>query len=410
MTGSHDIAVLGSGPAALHLAAEAAERGARIAIVAPSPRRAWPANYCLWEDELPERFTPLVERRWSEAKVAASEGEQLLQRSYVKLDTGALQRSLWTRLEGQNVHVIDGYAENLKHPGGHSEVRTDSGATHRAGVIVDASGARSRFTRRVHGRAPAFQTALGFRLRAPGHPFDRDRAVLMDFRPADTSIGDLPSFLYVLPLGPDELFIEETVLARRPQVGLERLEARLLARLRTYGLETAERIEEEHCSIAMGLGLPSPGQSIVPFGAAASMVHPASGYLQARVFRQAPTLAEALLEGLSHSTPGAAADLGNEAVWTRQARTCWELYAVGLELLVHMNTDETARFFGAFFQLPQESWSGFLAGTLSPGNLTRVMTHLLRLLPNSLRWRLIQSSVTRGAAPLARSMIPARVA
>ena len=70
-----------------------------------------------------------------------------------------------------------------------------------------------------------------------------------------------------------------------------------------------------------------------------------------------------------------------------------------------MNTAETGRFFDAFFRLPTEAWSGYLAGTLSPAALGAVMTRLFRSLPFSLRWRLLRTSVSSGVAPLARSIL-----
>ena len=229
--------------------------------------------------------------------------------------------------------------------------------------------------------------------------------VLMDFRPASNQSTEPPSFLYLLPLTDDRVFVEETSLARRPALSTEVLRERLQARLRPLGLGGAERIGEEFCSIPMGLGLPAAGQSLVPFGAAASMVHPTSGYLISHILRKADPVAESIVGELGSGRSDAAIAVGNATVWPRKERTVWELYGFGLETLVDMSTSEIARFFDAFFQLPLEAWSGFLAGTLAPAELTAVMTRLFRNLPASVQWRLVRTSLSSGAAPLARTVL-----
>ena len=242
-------------------------------------------------------------------------------------------------------------------------------------------------------------------LRAPDHGFDPGQMTLMDFRPASTDATEPPSFLYALPLSGGRLFLEETSLARRPAVRLEVLRARLQVRLESLGLEHAERIGEELCSIPMGLGLPAHGQPLVPFGAAASMVHPASGYLISRILRKAEPVAKSILEGLDSGGADAAVASGNATLWPRSQRTVWELYGFGLEALVDMNATAITRFFDSFFQLPVEAWSSFLAGTLGPSELGVVMTRLFRSLPASVRWHLVRRSLSGGAAPLARSFL-----
>jgi len=399
-----DIVVLGSGPAALAMAAACSARGAPITLVAPSPRAPWAPNYCLWEDELPDPMQTLVEHRWPEAVVHTPSGAYPLARAYVKLGTAELQRHYWAQVES-SIRVLDARVGSVSADGEHTMIETDA-RTIRARVVVDATGANSRFVRRVHSRPPAYQIAYGLLLDAPSHPFDPATAVLMDFRPADADAPEPPSFLYVLPLEDGRLFVEETVLAGRPAPPLDLLQTRLERRLDALGLAGCKRLDEERCRIAMGLGLPLRRQTVVPFGAAAAMVHPASGYLQARVFRKAPEVADAIVDALGRGSARAAADLANDALWPRSDRVAWELYAVGLELLVRMGVDHTARFFDSFFELPRESWSGFLRGTLPPSELLTVMLQLLSNLPSVLRWELIRSSVTGGAAPLARSLVP----
>jgi lycopene cyclase-like protein len=405
MTATYDIGVLGSGPAALSIAAACSRRGASVALVAPEPESLWLPNYCLWADEVPPEMEGLAEHMWPDVCVATPLGTRKLNRPYVKLNTLELQTFLWNAFRSGTAHVIPRRASHLDHRVGETRIHIEDGSTHRARLVVDASGATTRFVRRVHRRGPAFQTAYGLMLRAPDHGFDPGQMTLMDFRPASTHATEPPSFLYALPLSGGRLFLEETSLARRPAVRLEVLRARLQVRLESLGLEHAERIGEELCSIPMGLGLPAHGQPLVPFGAAASMVHPASGYLISRILRKAEPVAESILEGLDSGGADAAVASGNATLWPRSQRTVWELYGFGLEALVDMNATAITRFFDSFFRLPFEEWSGFLAGTLGPSELGVVMTRLFRSLPASVRWHLVRRGLSGGAAPLARSFL-----
>lgn len=401
----HDIGVLGSGPSALCIASALGARGASVALVAPEPAAPWKPNYCLWADELPAGMGRLVELSWRYASVATTFGTRELPRTYVKLDTGALQSALWDELREGSVEVVEGAARRLEHLDDETRITTSTGVVERARVVVDASGAGSQFVRRVHGRPAAFQIAYGLELRAPHHGFDPDGMVLMDFRPADSSAKEPPSFLYVLPLGGGRLFVEETSLARRPAVSMDLLQARLETRLACLGLADCERLGEERCSIPMGLGLPTPRQRIVPFGTAGAMVHPASGYLMAHVFRKAGPVADAIVVGLASGGRKTALESANATVWPSSQRALWELYGFGLETLVGMNSAEINSFFHSFFGLPRDGWSGFLAGTLEPSELGLVMTRLFRSLPRLVRWHLVRTGLLAGAVPLARSVL-----
>lgn len=400
-----DIGVLGSGPAALAVASACVRRGASVTVVAPEPSSTWIPNYCLWADEVPLEIQDLTEQFWPQVSVATVRGGQTLDRPYVKLDTEALQAQFWATLQAGSVRVVPRRAIRLEHQPSSTTIHTDDGGTHRVQVVIDASGAGTKFVRRVHSRPPAFQTAYGLLLDAPGHSFDPGRMVLMDFRPASNATEGPPSFLYALPLSDGRLFLEETSLARRPAMSMDLLRERLEARLMSLGLAGRTRLGQERCSIAMGLGLPAPVQSLVPFGAAAGMVHPASGYLISHVLRKAVPVAESILDGLDSAGADAALAAGNATAWPRAHRRVWEIYGFGLEALVGMNASETNRFFDAFFRLSPNDWAGFLGGTLAPSTLGAVMTNLFRGLPPSVRWHLVRTGLLAGVAPLARSVL-----
>lgn len=403
------IGIAGGGPAALAIGAALAKRGASITLVAPEPSRRWAPNYCLWADEVPATLAHLCERTWETVTVATPAAERTLRRSYAKLDGDALQDHYWAALRAAGARVVAQSVENITHHEKASTIHAADGSTERVRVVIDASGARTPFVERVHGRAPAHQVAYGVWLETPGHPFDTNSATLMDFRPACPDEDDPPSFLYALPVSSERLFVEETSLAHRPAVSFDVLRERLEKRLQSRGLSGARRLGEEHCVIPMGLALPAQRQPLVPFGAAASMVHPASGYSIAHVLRKADAVAGAIAERLGRDDVPSAIAAGNAAVWPRPDRASWELYAFGLESLVDMSPDETRSFFDRFFDLPDLDWSGYLSGALAPSELGTVMTRLFRSLPAAVQWHLVRTTVSSGIAPLARTFLQSRI-
>ena len=407
MRDSSDIAILGSGPAAAAIAGECCRAGAAVTLIAPAPEARWEPSYCLWEDEVPQELRDSLEHRWPEVRVASPGRERTLPRAYAKLDNDAVQARFHAELSRGGARVVSAHAIGIEETPGAALVHTEDGGVERARVVVDASGARSSFVARVHKRPSAYQMAYGLLLHAPGHGFSPSCATLMDFRPAASDAAEPPSFLYMLPFSDERVFVEETSLARRPAVSFELLGARLERRLSNLGLERAERIGVERCAIPMGLALPARGQPLIPFGAAASMVHPASGYSIAHALWKAPIVAAAIVEALQSEGPTQAIAAGNAAVWPHAQRSAWELYTFGLETLLSMGGVETGRFFSEFFELPTDAWSGYLSGQLPPAELVAVMTRLFRRLPAPIRWHLVRTGMSAGAAPLARTVLQA---
>lgn len=92
------------------------------------------------------------------------------------------------------------------------------------------------------------------------------------------------------------------------QVPFDELKRRLYKRLARMGLtiEAADIIEQEASWIPLGGPLPKSNQRNVAFGAAAVMVHPASGYSIVNTLRYAQPVAEAIAKGLREQviTPG----------------------------------------------------------------------------------------------------------
>lgn len=415
-----DVLVLGAGPAAVHLAAEAAEKGVQVQIVAPDPRARWEQNYGAWADELDAHGVPrrAVEATWRSAMVhTPGVPVRDLDRRYARLHTARFQDGAVARLSRAGVALHAGRAESVTHEAGASTAHLADGSRLRASVIVDATGGASRLLSYGRGGSPGWQVAYGQLVEVDGHPWDMGEMVLMDFRAAGagrprspTSLErqeTLPSFLYAMPLGRNLLFVEETVLVSRPGADLGELAARLGQRLRRMGIERRRVLEEEHCRIRMGGPLPEIGQRLVGFGASAGLVHPATGYSLARSLRHASEVAHALVDGLGSGSPAAASLRAWRALWPRDRVRAHQLHQFGMDVLCRLDRDQLGRFFDAFFRLPADQWQGYLGATLPPAGLAKAMAGVFVRADPDLQRLLVGTGASPSGTALLRSVVGA---
>ncbi len=401
-----DVLVLGGGPAALCIASELNQCGVAVAGIAPAPVDApWPNTYGIWADELKVvGLEHLLEHRWSDTVSYFGKGGSTAQdQSYAHgidyglFDRAALQRYWLERAEGVIWHQDT--AERVEVRGGTTTIGCASGATLQARLLIDASGSRTPQIRRPDQGPVAGQAAYGVVGRFSKPPIENGRFVLMDYRCdhlSDEQRSEPPTFLYAMDLGDGVFFVEETSLALAPGVPYEVLKQRLQQRLERNGVEITEVIHEEFCLFPMNLPLPDRRQPVLAFGGAASMVHPASGYMVGSLLRRGPDLAKSLAEALVNPAlgSGALAQRGWQALWPMELVLRHQLYQFGLGRLMGFNEALLRTHFATFFSLPREEWFGFLTNTLPLPRLMGVMLRLFALSPWELRRGLVL-----GAAP-----------
>jgi lycopene cyclase-like protein len=363
-----DVAVLGAGPAGLAIAAACAGRGLKVRLLAPDPDAPWERTFGVWERDLAAvGDVARVESAWRRPRVVIDEGEEVeLDATYVRLDARTLQERQRAACARAGVAIERGAARGLEHDALGSEVVLGDRRL-RARFVVDATGPGTPFVQRVDAREPAFQSAWGELVEVDVEP----AMTLMDLRGPDDAP---PSFLYALPLGGGRAFLEETVLASRPAVPHDELARRLDRRLRGMGVRRRRTLEHERCTIPMGVPRPRRGQRVVAFGAAASFVHPATGYQLARCFAAAGPVADALVAARD---PAAGALGAHDASWPADARRAWDLYTFGLEVICRLGAPRIRAFQRAFFSLPTEAWLGFLRGVAPPSAVAASMLRLL---------------------------------
>lgn len=399
----HDVLIIGSGPSGLALAAALSGFGMQVACLSPKGVVEWRNTYGVWQDELAGLELPdMFAQRWSQVGVntahsSAAPREQQLARVYGCLDNHRLQAHLLNLCERGTMHWPKGVASHITHQAGYSELHCQDGKRHQARLIVDTSGHHAKFVSRPTGN-PAFQVAYGMLGHFNRPPIDPGSMVLMDFRDdylePEARQHD-PSFLYAMDMGNGLYFVEETSLARRPPLGFDVLKDRLKRRLEQKGVHITRLKDQEHCIFPMGMPLPDLHQPVLAFGGAASMVHPASGYMIASVLRTAPRLAEELVFELGRrdAQPLEAARAAWQVIWPEAKRRQRHLYCFGLEVLLKFTPQQQRDFFHTFFSLPPTLWQGYLSGTLSSSQLKQAMWQVFWRAPAPLKGILMRSAL-----------------
>jgi lycopene beta-cyclase len=385
-----DVVVAGAGPAGLSAAAACAAAGLRTAVVAPSSR-PWPATYCLWADEL-ERAAPglgldpaAVAATYSPTVVrTVAGGERRLARGYARLRNDVVHAALLELLRESGGEVVPGRVTALRAEGGREVAVLADGRELAARLVLDARGG---------GPGTAQQRAWGEVVAGPvGDLVPPGGALLMDWA-ALADPAQPPAFLYGLPLDDGTVLLEATSLAARPPVPPADLRSRLATLLDAHGLRPAGRPER----VAIPLDAPPrAGGPGAPLGAAAGLVHPATGYSVASSLRLGPRVAAVLVDG------------GDPRPVVRAAhpRTTAGLLALGLEVLLPLGTAATDAFFAAFFTLPERAWAAYLDVGSSPAAVAAAMGRTFTALPREQRAHLLRTAArvgaTRAAAALPR--------
>ena len=406
---SKKIGIMGAGPAALSLAAQLVKRGQQVHIMAPEPLAAWVPNYGGWADQFSDAFaSEFFEQTFAAPCVRIPKKEETLERvlpgKYVRINKTKYQESLLGILHEYGAEFTNAKVTELSHQGDQDTITLEDGKSLNFDLIIDGSGAHSTFTETQGTSKAAFQLAYGEVVKTKPHGMRCGEMRFMDFTPLG-DVDDVTTFLYAMPLSHDTLFVEETILATRQLASYEFLKKRLHQRLLKEGIQVEAVLDKEYCRIPLGAALPKKKQTVIPFGGAAAMIHPASGYLLSKVVDLAPRLAELIAESEADKRQMLQDALA--LIWPQERRRCRELYLVGLEILTRMPQQRYWEFFDAFFSLPDHLWRGFLDDTMSPSELALTMSKMFALSKSSLRLSLIQHSVSHASGHLLKAAKPA---
>jgi lycopene beta-cyclase len=374
-----DVAVVGLGPAGRALASRCAARGLSVLAVDPRPTAVWTPTYGIWADELGDLPQSVVRARVENPEIRVRTVHPL-HRPYVVLDNAALQSAL--PLDGVEVRqgrLTDDQVGALRDE---------------ADVVVDARGARPDGLV-PDDPAPA-QTAYGIVVPAADAvpALEGAEAFLMDWRTDWTDHprpSAVPTFLYAIPLGPDEVLLEETCLAAAPGMTVHELKSRLRHRLLSRGVAhhvVDDPLDREIVRIPMRGRDHPPHEGVLAVGTAGRGGHPVTGYSVAHSVGRADELARAIAEG---STP-AEVDAGVPADILREA---------GLRALLRLDTRGTLALFEAFGRLSPARQRDFMSRDSGAPGLARAMWGMFAGMPLAARAELVRA--TLGSPRQARS-------
>lgn len=409
-----DVLVIGGGPAGLCLAAEVAKLGLTTTVIASGLGETWERSYGTFaKDVATADLGEAVKRRFSCPLVQVSSREPIaLSESYLRFDTGALQSLLFERAARADVQFLSGTVSTVEFdaqskrtvcgasmvpgPGdAHSEART---VQLEARVVVNASGGELPGPNWHRVTPTGYQSAYGEWIEVPEHPFAEGEMSLMDYRRLDSTRPDeaFPaSFLYALPesggrRGPGTLFVQETVLVSRVPVPMPILRERLTRRLDQLGLRRTRTLGTERCVIPLGGALPDKRGIVLPFGAAAGLVHPATGYQLATALTLAPEVGRIVAERLPCGVDDVVS-AALEHMWPDKNRRARRFYELGAATLASLSPSMMEEFIGEFFSLPGGRWQRFMAGTMGASEIAETMWRIFMLARGPLRAQLIRS-------------------
>lgn len=414
-----DVLVVGAGPAGLALAAELARRGLSTTVVAERLGETWERSYGTFARDLPDTgLEEAIKRTFHRPLVRAGEGPAiLLSEAYVRFDTVALQALLMERAARAGVHLLSGAVDAVEFdpetqqptcrarllPGPGELQNDERSESLSARLVVNATGGALREQGIGAARPVGYQSAYGEWIDVTDHCFAEGEMSLMDYRPAG-GLAEGPkalgSFLYAMPetgpaRGPGTLFVQETVLVSDAPVAMSMLRERLGARLESMGLVRARTLGTERCVIPLGGALPDPRARLLPFGAAAGFVHPATGYQLATALSLVQGVAEIVAWGLESGRKDVIS-AALEHMWPESRRRAYRFYELGAATLATLDAPMMEEFIGDFFALRGGRWQRFMSGTMDAAEIAETMWRVFGRARGTLRARLIRggSAVT----------------
>lgn len=403
-----DLVVIGCGPAGLALAAESAKLGLKVGLIGPD--LPFTNNYGVWEDEFKALgLEECIEQVWRDTLVYIDDNNPIyIGRAYGRVSRHLLQKELVKRCFESGVSYLSAKVERIMEGlDGHSLVACERDINIRCRLATVASGAASGklLEYEVGGPRVCVQTAYGVEVEVENSPYNPDLMVFMDYRDYSKQNfqsleAKYPTFLYAMPMSPTRIFFEETCLASSDAMPFDLLKRKLMARLQTMGIRIIKTYEEEWSYIPVGGSLPSTEQRNLAFGAAASMVHPATGYSVVRSLSEAPKYASAIANIIRNEQSKNAIlrqrnieNISMQAwntLWPQERKRQRAFFLFGLSLIVQLDIEGIRTFFRTFFQVPKWMWEGFLGSNLSSGDLVLFAFYMFILAPNGLRTRLVR--------------------
>jgi lycopene beta-cyclase len=371
-TVSHDVILVGGGlqNGLVALALLARRPGLRLAVVDPAPtlggNHTWSFHATDLVAPLADEVEPLVVARWSEHEVRFPALARVVREPYRAITSERFHEVLSARLAGAP-HASWWRARAVEvAPGG---VRLDDGTGLEAPLVVDARGPAA-----APVTTAGWQKFVGLELELDGDrggPAPHPRPLLMD-----ATVEQLGGFrfLYVLPLAPGRVLVEDTVYAGGPELDRQAVAARARAWAEAAGYAVAGVRRVEHGCLPIPLADESvappvdlgPRGVVVRGGVHGGWFHPTTGYSFPVAARLAAMLAE---------TGPAPAEVvaGVTALWAAHRRQARFARLLNRLLFRHVAPAERWNVLARFYRLPDATIRRFYALELTTADRARIV-------------------------------------
>ena len=334
---------------------------ARIALVERSQSLGGNHTWCFHAGDLPadaaELVDPLIAHRWPAYEVVFPTHARRVESAYAAITSQRFDQVLQEKLrEAPGVDLILG--SEAKAVGEHG-VELADGRRLAGRLVVDARGPEQAAS---PGSALGFQKFVGLELRLR-QPHGRRIPMLMD---AMLPQSEGFRFMYVLPLAPDRVLVEDTYFSDTRWLDDESGRREVLRYAEARGWEV-EAIEREERGV---LPLPWKGtfdpvlRSPLLAGYQGGWFHPVTGYSFPVALRLARAVARAPIE----APFGAIRELEREL--HAQRKFC---YLLNRMFFVWFEPPQRYHVLARFYRLPEPTIRRFYAMTLTPWDRARIL-------------------------------------
>lgn len=358
-----DIAILGGGLSGglIAHALRARRPDLSVALIEAGPTLGGNHLWSFFTGDIASRdwalVEPFVEHSWPRYNVLFPARRRVIDHRYNSVTSAHFDRVLRALLPpgaivtGQAGEAADGC------------VRLASGRTIPARAIIDARGSGDLSTLRC-----GWQKFVGQRLRLAA-PHGLDAPIVMD---ATVDQAEGYRFVYVLPLSPDTVFVEDTYYNDLPQIDRRELAGRIAdyAAARGWTIAAVEHEEQGVLPVVTGGDWAAYWASTGPHakaGVRAGLFHPMTGYSLPDAVRLASAIADA-----PDLSQGALDRLTREAA--QQAWRRGGFYRLLGQMLFHAaDAPDRYRVLERFYRLPAALIGRFYAGETTLGDRMRIL-------------------------------------
>jgi lycopene beta-cyclase len=227
----------------------------------------------------------------------------------------------------------------------------------RATTVVDARGPD-----RLSG-AGGWQKFVGVEL-ALAAPHGLTVPMLMD---ATVEQIDGFRFLYVLPLAPDRVLVEDTCFSERPELDAAGLRGRALAYARARGWHVVDVVREERGVLPMSwqADVTPPAPGLVTAGYQGGWFHPVTGYSFPVALRVAMAIGQAVADGVDPAAAVSAMVPAHRAQLRFALRLVWMMFR-------WFPPHARSGVLEHFYRLPEDTVRRFYALALSGRDQARI--------------------------------------